>query len=68
VDRFITQAEADRMRAQAMGLYQTVKLDRVDWLRMPGVAGVLTVDYYVVPDGDPRLQLPDLAPQPDAGA
>lgn len=59
MDKFITQAEADRMRAEAMGLFQPIALDRVDWMRRPGVVGVLATDYYIVPDDDPRLQSPE---------
>jgi hypothetical protein len=58
--RFITRADADTMlqamkaRPQASVL---VPFHREDWAQS-GIVGLHTIDYYVVPDDDPRVSPP----------
>lgn len=50
-ERFVTAAQAAQMRTMRLIQYA----GPVDFLQTPGVLGVITINYYVVPDDDPRL-------------
>ena len=59
--RYITVAQADRMRREALGYYEPlVPFAPLDVLRDDAV------EYFIVPDDDPRLTEP--APDPPARA
>lgn len=58
--RFITAAQADELRRR-ITWFDPRQASNPPGIRPAGVLGVVTTDYYVVPDDDPRLanQTPD---------
>lgn len=50
--KYITAAEADRIRRQALALFTPCTLDSFDRMRHGSQPWI---DYYIVPDDDPRV-------------
>lgn len=63
--RYITAEQADALRKR-ITWFDPRQVTNPPGIRPVGVLGVVTTDYYIVKDGDPRLQ--GQAPDPLLGA
>lgn len=64
--RYITAAQADQLRRDTLAYFDAAALGPFDKLRLSGRIDLITTDYYIVPDDDPRLL--NQTPDPLAGA